>query len=54
MDSGGGAARAPQKHLPRGAVEYVCLLSESGDRFEDTGHIRKGEEESDNRSFKAP
>ena len=40
MDSGGGAARIPQKHLAAGAVDYVCLLSESGDRFPDTGHIR--------------
>jgi CHAT domain-containing protein len=39
MDSGGGAARAPQKHLARGAVDYVCLLSKDGDEFPDTGHI---------------
>jgi len=38
MDSGGGAARTPKKHLAAGAVDYVCLLSESGDRFPDTGH----------------
>jgi hypothetical protein len=42
MDSGGGAARAPKKHLAAGAVDYVCLLSESGDRFPDTG--RTGQE----------
>jgi hypothetical protein len=37
MDSGGGAARVPQKHLAADAVDYVCLLSESGDRYPDTG-----------------
>jgi GTPase SAR1 family protein len=44
MDSGGGAARVPKKHLAAGAVDYVCLLSESGDRFPDTGHIRQGQD----------
>ena len=51
MGSGGSAARAPQKHLAAGAVDYVCLLSEHGDKFPDTGHIRQGEEESDSRNF---
>jgi hypothetical protein len=37
MDSGGGAARAPAKHLAAGAVDYVCLISEIDDRFPDTG-----------------
>ena len=40
MDSGGGAARVPQRHLARGAVDYVCLLSQDGDEFPETGHIR--------------
>ena len=47
--SGGGATRAAQKHLAVGAVDYVRLLSEHGDEFPDTGHIRQGEEESDTR-----
>jgi hypothetical protein len=55
MDSGGGAARIPQKHLAAGAVDYVCLLSESGDRFPDTGHIRQGQDfDSDSRQFGPP
>ncbi len=40
MDWGGGAARAPQRHLARGAVDYVCLLSIDGNEFPETGHIR--------------
>jgi hypothetical protein len=40
MDRGGGAARAPQRHLAQGAVDYVCLLSIDGDEFPETGHIR--------------
>jgi hypothetical protein len=52
IGSGGGAARAPAKHLAAGAVDYVCLLSESGDRFPDTGHIRQGQDcDSDSRQF---
>ena len=39
MGSDGSAARAPKKHLAAGAVDYVCLLSEHGDEFPDTGHI---------------
>ena len=31
MGFGGGAARAPMKHLAVGAVDYVCLLSQDGD-----------------------
>ena len=50
--SGGGAARAPKKHLAAGAVDYVCLLSASGDRFPDTGHIRQGKAcDSNSRQF---
>ena len=37
---GGGAARAPMKHLADGAIDYVCLLSEDGGEFPDTGFIR--------------
>jgi hypothetical protein len=40
MDWGGGAARAPQRHLAEGAVDYVCLLSIDGKQFPETGHIR--------------
>jgi len=40
MDSGGGAARVTQRHLALGAVDYVCLLSQDGDEFPETGHIR--------------
>jgi len=54
MTSGSSAARAPRKHLATGAVDYVCLLSERGDEFPDTGHIRQGEEESDSRNFLPP
>jgi hypothetical protein len=55
MGSGGGAARAKAKHLAVGAVDYVCLLSESGDECPDTGHIRQGQEsDSDSRQFGAP
>ena len=42
MASGGGAVRAPKKYFARSAVDYVCLLSEHGDQFPDTGHIRQG------------
>ncbi len=53
--SGGGAARAPKKHLAAGAVDYVCLLSASDDRFPDTGHIRQGQvSDSDSRQFGPP
>jgi hypothetical protein len=44
IGSGGGAARAKAKHLAVGAVDYVCLLSESGDECPDTGHIWQGHE----------
>jgi len=54
ISSGGGAARAPKKHLADGAVDYVCLLSEDGDEFPDTGHIWQGEEEGDSRNFLPP
>jgi hypothetical protein len=55
IGSGGGAARAKAKHLAVGAVDYVCLLSESGDRFPDTGHIRQGQDgDSDSRQFGPP
>ena len=37
ISSGEGAARAPMKHLAPGAVDYVCLLSEKGDKFPPTG-----------------
>jgi hypothetical protein len=40
MGSGGGAARAPMKHLAAGGVDYVCLLSQDGDEFPETGYIR--------------
>ena len=41
----GGAAgasdtRAPQKHLASGAVDFVCLLSENGDKYPSSGHSR--------------
>ena len=39
MVSEGGVARARVKHLALGAVDYVCLLSEDGDEFPDTGFI---------------
>ena len=39
MESEGGVARARVKHLALGAVDYVCLLSEDGDEFPDTGFI---------------
>jgi hypothetical protein len=39
MGSGGGASRAPMKHLAAGAVDYVCLISQDGDEFPDTGYI---------------
>jgi hypothetical protein len=52
MDSGGGAAHTPKKHLAAGAVDYVCLLSVSGDRFPDTGHIRQGQESKKKKSKK--
>jgi hypothetical protein len=55
IGSGGGAARAKAKHLAVGAVDYVCLLSESGDERPDTGHIRQGQEsDSDSRQFGPP
>ena len=48
--SGGGAARAPMKHLAAGAVDYVCLLSQDGDEFPDTGYNRgKGDDEESSR-----
>ena len=39
---GSGLAEASlyKKHLRRGAVDYVCLLSKDRDEFPDTGHIR--------------
>ena len=41
MGSGGGAARrGPQKLLAAGAVDYVCLLSEAGDEFPNSGRVR--------------
>ena len=43
IGSGGGGARAKAKHLAVGAVDYVCLLSENGDLFPDTGRIRQGD-----------
>ena len=55
IGSGGGGARAKAKHLAVGAVDYVCLLSESGDRFPDTEHIRQGQDgDSDSRQFGPP
>jgi len=54
MASGSSAARAPRKHLATGAVDYVCLLSECGNEFPDTGHIRQGEGESDSHQFGKP
>jgi hypothetical protein len=44
IGSGGGGARAKAKHVAVGAVDYVCLLSESGDERPDTGHIQQGQE----------
>jgi hypothetical protein len=44
ISSGGGAERAQARHLAVGAVDYVCLLSESGNEYPDTGHIRQGQE----------
>ena len=41
MGFGGGAARAPMKHLAAGAVDYVRLLSQDDDKFPDTGYIRR-------------
>ena len=35
-------------------MDYVCLLSEQGNEFPDTGHIRQGEDESDSRTFRPP
>jgi hypothetical protein len=46
MGRGGGETRAGGKHLLRGAVDYVCLLSEGGDEFPLTGRI-VGLEDSD-------
>ena len=43
MASGGGAVRVPKKYLAAGAVDYVCLLSEHGNEFPDTGHILQGQ-----------
>ena len=54
MDSGGGAARTPKKHLAAGAVDYVCLLSESGDRFPNTGHQEIKKKKSKKKSKKKP
>jgi hypothetical protein len=55
VGSGGGAAGKNAKHLAVGAVDYVCLLSESGDRFPNTGHIRQGQDcDSDSRQFGPP
>ena len=57
MGSGGGAARrGPQKHLAAGAVDYVCLLSEAGDEFPNSGRVRglSEEEESDTRNMAPP
>ena len=55
MASGGGAARIRMKHLAAGAVDYVCLLSEHGDEFPDTGHIRQGQEsDEDSRNWRPP
>ena len=52
IGSGGGAVRAKAKHLVVGAVDYVCLPSESGDECPDTGHIRQGQDgDSDSRPF---
>jgi len=42
IGSGSGATRAPKEHLAAGAVDCVCLLSESVDRFPDTGHRSAG------------
>ncbi len=50
MGSGGGAARAPMKHLAAGAVDYVCLLSQDGDEFPDTGYIRGEGDDGESRS----
>jgi len=56
MGIGGGSARAAMKHLARGAVDYVCLLSEDGDEFPSTGRIRglSEEEECDTRNMRPP
>ena len=40
MSAGEGDTRAAQKHLAAGAVDYVCLLSQDGDAFPNTGRIR--------------
>ena len=39
MATGTGASRRPAKHAAPGALDFVCLLSTSGDRFPDTGFI---------------
>jgi hypothetical protein len=40
IGSGRPEANLYKKHLRKGAVDYVCLLSKDGDEFPDTGHIR--------------
>jgi hypothetical protein len=50
IDSDGGAARAPRKHLAAGAVDYVCLLSQDDDEFPDTGYIRGEGDDGESRS----
>ena len=50
MGSGGGAARAPMKHLDVAAVDYVCLLSQDCDEFPDTGYIRGEGDDEESRS----
>jgi hypothetical protein len=57
IGSGGGAVHVQKCEalLAVGAVDYVCLLSESGDRFPNTGHIRQGQDcDSDSRQFGPP
>ena len=38
--AGASASRAPQRHLASGAVDFVCLLSENGDKYPSSGHSR--------------
>ena len=38
--AGASASRAPQRHLGSGAVDFVCLLSENGDKYPSSGHSR--------------
>ena len=50
----GSSERKPAKHLAKGAVDFVCLLSKDGrDLFPDTGFIRSDDDES-TRNWRVP